>query len=111
MTVFKQILDGDIPVDFLYEDEHCVAFYDQNPQAPVHVLVIPRKEIPMLADALEEDKLLIGHILLIANKLAKDLRLETGYRVVINNGPDACQSVYHLHVHLLGGRGFSWPPG
>ena len=111
MTVFKQILEGDIPVSFLHEDEHCVAFNDQNPQAPTHILVIPRKEIPMLADAEDMDAELLGHLLLVANKLAKQLALDTGYRVVVNNGPDACQSVYHLHIHLLGGRGFSWPPG
>ena len=111
MTIFKQIIDGEIPVDFIHEDEQCVAFYDQNPQAPTHVLVVPRKEIPMLVDAVEGDQGVLGHLLLVANQIARDLGLETGYRVVINNGPDACQSVYHLHVHLLGGRGFSWPPG
>lgn len=111
MTVFKKILDGEIPVDFVYEDEQCVAFNDQNPQAPTHVLIIPRKEIPMLQDATFEDADLLGHLLSVANQIANTLALDTGYRVVINNGPDACQSVYHLHVHLLGGRGFSWPPG
>ena len=111
MTVFKQIIDGEIPVDFLHEDEHCVAFNDQNPQAPTHVLIVPRKPIPMLMDSEPEDGALLGHLLLVANQVAKSLSLDTGYRIVINNGPDACQSVYHLHVHLLGGRGFSWPPG
>ncbi len=111
MTVFKKIIDGEIPVDFIYEDELCIAFNDQNAQAPTHVLIVPRKEISMLADATPEDKTLLGHLLLVANKIAADLGLDTGYRVVINNGPDACQSVYHLHVHVLGGRGFSWPPG
>ena len=111
MTVFKKIIDGDIPVDFVYEDELCVAFHDQNPQAPTHVLVVPRKEIPMLSDAEAGDQSLLGHLLLVANQIAAEIGLETGYRVVVNNGPDACQSVYHLHVHLMGGRGFSWPPG
>ena len=111
MTVFKQILDGDIPVDFIHEDEQCVAFKDQNPQAPVHILIIPRKEIPMLEDMQAEDETLVGHLMHVANRIAKQQGLETGYRIVVNNGPDACQSVYHLHVHLMGGRGFSWPPG
>ncbi|MEC7030622.1 MAG: histidine triad nucleotide-binding protein [Pseudomonadota bacterium] len=112
MTVFKKIIDGEIPVDFLHEDDVCVAFNDQNPQAPTHVLVVPRKEIPMLIDAMgDDDKLILGHLLMVANQIARDKGLDTGYRVVINNGPDACQSVYHLHVHLMGGRGFSWPPG
>ena len=108
MTVFKQILSGEIPVDFLYEDEQCVAFYDQNPQAPVHVLIIPRKEIPMLGDLDASDKAMVGHLMLVANQIAKQKGLKTGYQIVINSGPDACQSVY-LHIHLMGGRGFSWP--
>lgn len=110
-TVFKKIIDGDIPVDFVYEDEDCVAFHDQNPQAPAHILIVPRKPIPMLIDCEAEDKHLLGHLLLTANKIAVAEGLDSGFRVVINNGPDACQSVYHLHLHLLGGRGFSWPPG
>jgi histidine triad (HIT) family protein len=111
MTVFKKIIDGEIPVDFVHEDDRCVAFHDQNPQAPTHILIVPRKEIPMLADVEEVDAELLGHLLLVASKIAKSQGFETGYRVVINNGPDACQSVYQLHIHVLGGRGFSWPPG
>lgn len=110
-TVFKQIIDGDIPVEFVHEDEECVAFHDQNPQAPTHILVVPRKPIPMLVDATDEDQAMLGHLLLVANKIAVKEGLDSGYRVVINNGPDACQSVYHLHIHVMGGRGFSWPPG
>lgn len=111
MTIFKKILSGEIETDFIYEDEKCVAFYDISPQAPVHVLIIPRQEIPMLEKVAETDAALLGHLLVVAKKIAEDKKLMTGYRVVINNGVDACQTVYHLHVHLLGGRGFSWPPG
>lgn len=111
MTVFKKILEGDIPVDFVYEDEKCVAFHDQNPQAPTHILIIPRQEIPMLQDMRETDSPLVGHLLWVATKIAQAENLDTGFRLVVNNGADACQTVFHLHVHLLGGRGFSWPPG
>jgi histidine triad (HIT) family protein len=110
-TIFKRILDREIPADFVYEDDRCVAFRDVNPQAPVHVLIIPRQEIPSLADASEGDASLLGHLLIVARDLAGQLGLESGFRTVMNCGPDAGQTVDHLHVHLLGGRSFKWPPG
>jgi histidine triad (HIT) family protein len=110
-TIFKRIIDREIPARIVYEDEQALAFHDVNAQAPVHVLVIPKKEIPSLAQAGEEDAALLGHLLLVARKLAGDLKLDKGFRVVINSGPDAGQTVDHLHVHLLGGRAMSWPPG
>ncbi len=110
-TLFEKIIDGEIPGDLLYEDDRCVALRDINPQAPVHLLVIPRKPIPGLDDLTEDDEALVGHLFLVARKLAADEGLTKGYRTVFNNGPDAQQSVPHLHLHLLGGRKFTWPPG
>lgn len=110
-TIFKRIIDKEIPAKLLYEDEHCLAFPDINPQAPTHVLVIPKKELPNLAAALQEDQALLGHLLLVIQKLAGQLGLENGYRVVANCGRDGGQSVDHLHFHLLGGRQLQWPPG
>ncbi|UYV67356.1 HINT2 [Cordylochernes scorpioides] len=110
-TIFTKILDKSIKADIIYEDEKCLAFRDINPQAPVHFLVIPRKVIPMLDDAEGQDDQLLGHLLLVAKDCAKKEKLSEGYRVVINNGPQGCQSVYHLHIHVLGGRQMNWPPG
>lgn len=110
-TIFKRILDREIPADVIHEDDECIAFRDVNPQAPTHVLIIPRKEIPSLADLSDEDQSLVGHLMLTATRLAKQLGLTTGYRTVINCGKDGGQSVDHLHVHLLGGRRLDWPPG
>lgn len=110
-TLFERILDREIPADILYEDERCAAFRDINPQAPVHVLVIPRKPLPSLAAADAGDEALLGHLLLAAGTIARQLGLDNGYRVVINTGRDGGQSVDHLHVHLLGGRAIGWPPG
>ena len=110
-TIFKKILDGEIPVEFKYEDDQCVAFADVNPQAPVHLLVIPRKEIPSLAEAEDADAALLGHLLTVCRKLAEQEQLEEGFRVVINAGPHGGQSVDHLHLHLLGQRRLGWPPG
>ena len=110
-TIFKRIIDKEISADIVFEDDKCVAFRDTNPQAPVHLLVVPRKEIPSLADAADEDSHLLGHLLSTARRLATQLGLEQGYRVVINCGPDGGQSVDHLHVHILGGRQLGWPPG
>jgi len=110
-TIFKKIIDGEIPADIIYQDDQCLAFRDVNPQAPTHVLVIPRKEISSL-DALESaDEALIGHLHLVIQRLASELGLNNGFRVVVNCGRDAGQSVDHLHFHLLGGRSMSWPPG
>ena len=111
MTIFQQIIDGEIPADIVHEDERCLAFHDIAPQAPVHVLVIPRKPIVSLAHLEDEDEALVGHLMLVARKVARDLGLENGFRTVINSGEDGGQSVDHLHVHVLGGRGLAWPPG
>jgi histidine triad (HIT) family protein len=110
-TIFKRIIDKEIPATIVYEDERCLAFRDIGPQAPTHILVIPRKEIPSLAEASEDDAPLLGHLLVTARKLAAQLGLANGFRIVINAGPDGGQSVDHLHVHLLGGRPLAWPPG
>lgn len=111
MTVFEKIIERQIPATIVYEDEKVIAIRDINPQAPTHILIIPKKPIPRLNDATAEDALLLGHILLTASKIAKDLNLTNGYRLVINNGPDAGESVPHLHCHLLAGRKMHWPPG
>jgi histidine triad (HIT) family protein len=110
-TIFKRILDKEIPADLVYEDDRCIAIRDINPQAPTHVLVIPRQELVSLVEAKEADGALLGHLLLVAAKLAVKLGLINGYRTVINCGRDGGQSVDHLHVHLLGGRSLAWPPG
>ncbi|XP_077493633.1 putative HIT-like protein Synpcc7942_1390 isoform X1 [Amblyomma americanum] len=110
-TIFSKILDGSLPADIIYKDDKCIAFRDVNPQAPVHFLVIPRKPIPMLDSATEADVALLGHLMLAAKKVAAQEKLVDGYRLVINNGKQGCQSVYHLHLHVLGGRQLGWPPG
>lgn len=110
-TIFKRIIDGEIPADMVYEDDHCLAFRDVNPQAPTHVLVIPRKEIVSLDDLTDDDQALVGRLLLTVRKLAGELGLGDGYRVVVNCGEQGGQSVPHLHFHILGGRVMKWPPG
>lgn len=111
-TLFEKIIAREIPADVVYEDDRVLAFRDIQPQAPVHILVIPKKTIPRIAAAAEADKDLLGHLLLQARSVAEKLGLsETGYRLVINNGPDGGESVPHLHCHLLGGRALGWPPG
>ncbi|MEM1280876.1 MAG: histidine triad nucleotide-binding protein [Cyanobacteria bacterium P01_H01_bin.152] len=111
-TIFGKIIRREIPADIVYEDDLCLAFRDITPQAPTHVLVIPKKPIPKLADASAEDKELLGHMLLAVKSLAEQLGIaEEGYRVVINTGTDGGQTVFHLHMHLLGGRSLQWPPG
>ncbi len=110
-TIFSKIIHREIPADIVYEDELCLAFRDVNPQAPTHVLLIPKKEIPRLVDAQPEDAALLGHLLLTANKIARQLGVGDAFRLVVNNGADAGQSVFHLHLHLLAGRAFKWPPG
>jgi histidine triad (HIT) family protein len=110
-TIFKKIIDGEIPAKIAYEDDLCLAFHDISPQAPTHVLVIPKKEIPSLAAASDDDVQLLGHLMRVARDLAKQLGLADGYRVVANCGRDGGQSVDHLHLHVLGGRQLGWPPG
>lgn len=110
-TIFGKIIQREIPADIVYEDELCLAFRDVNPQAPTHVLLIPKKEIPRLVDAQAEDQALLGHLLLTANKIAQQLGVGDAFRLAVNNGADAGQSVFHLHLHILAGRAFKWPPG
>lgn len=110
-NIFLKIIDKTIPAKLVYEDEHCMAFHDIRPQAPIHVLIIPRKEIRTLDDATPQDQMLLGHLQLTAAKLARQLGLKEGYRVVVNCNEDGGQTVPHLHVHLLGGRPMTWPPG
>ena len=112
MTLFQKIIDREIPADIVYEDDVTLAFRDINPQAPVHILVIPKQRIASIAEAADDDGVLLGQVCLAARKVARDQGLdEGGYRLVINCGPDAGQTVFHLHVHVLGGRKLSWPPG
>ena len=111
-SIFSKIIAKEIPARIIYEDDLCLAFHDVNPQSPTHILVIPKKEIPRLAATGEEDKALLGHLLLTAREVAKKEGIgESGFRVVINNGPDGGETVPHLHVHVLGGRQMEWPPG
>ena len=110
-TLFSKIIDGEIPGDFVHQDDQCVVLRDVNPQAPVHLLVIPRKPIPRVGEASEEDSALLGHLLLVASEVANSEGLSQGFRIVVNNGSDGGESVPHLHVHLLGGRQLGWPPG
>lgn len=110
-TIFAKIIDREIPAKIVYEDDQCLAFHDIAPQAPVHVLVIPKRPIPSLAVAQAGDTSLLGHLCWVAKELAVRLQLDRGYRVVVNCGPDGGQSVDHLHLHLLGGRQMTWPPG
>ncbi|MBX3660878.1 MAG: histidine triad nucleotide-binding protein [Burkholderiales bacterium] len=110
-TLFSKIIAREIPADIVYEDEHCLAFRDINPQAPVHVLLIPKREIPKLADAAADDQALLGHLLLAAGRVARQLGVGEAFRLVVNNGAGAGQTVFHLHLHLLAGRPMHWPPG
>jgi histidine triad (HIT) family protein len=111
MTIFEKIIAREIPAKVVWEDQDAIAFEDVNPQAPAHVLIVPKKVIPRLAEAEQADAAILGKLLLAAAEIARKLNLKGGYRVVINNGPDAGESVPHLHVHLLGNRALAWPPG
>jgi len=112
MTLFEKIIAREIPAKFIFEDDDVIAFQDVNPQAPVHALIVPKRVVPRLAEANESDQALLGKLILTAMKVARDLGVsESGYRVVINSGPDAGETVPHLHVHLLGKRALAWPPG
>ena len=110
-TIFDKIISKEIPADIVYEDDKCLAFKDVNPQAPIHILIIPKTSIAKVADAKENDKDLLGHILVKAGEIAEDLGVKDAFRLVINNGEMAGQTVFHLHVHLLAGRPLNWPPG
>ena len=110
--LFCRMIAGEIPGDFIHQDDHCVVLRDINPQAPTHVLVIPREHLDSLDDASQKDEALLGHLLRVAARVANDEgHAENGYRTVINTGAGAGQSVFHLHLHLLGGRPMAWPPG
>lgn len=110
-TIFNKIIERELPADIVYEDDLCLAFRDVNPQAPVHILVIPKKPIARLIDAEDEDQSLLGHLCLTANKIAHQQGIEEAFRLVVNNGEGVGQSVFHLHLHILAGRSFNWPPG
>jgi histidine triad (HIT) family protein len=110
-TIFSKIIRKEIPANIVYEDDLALAFTDVNPQAPVHILVIPKKPIVSLATAEPEDQSLLGHLLLVVKQVAEQAGLENGYRVVMNTGNDGGQTVHHLHIHILGRRPMSWPPG
>ena len=110
-TLFEKIINKEISADILYEDDLAIIINDINPQAPTHLLIMPKKVIPKLSDATTEDKEVLGHLMLLAGKIAEDLGLDETFRLVVNNGAKAGQSVFHLHLHLLSGRNLSWPPG
>ena len=110
-TIFKKIIDKELPADIVYEDDSCLAFKDINPVAPIHILVIPKKRIEKISDSNTEDRELLGHLFLVAGKIARDLGIEEAFRLVANNGAGAQQTVFHLHIHLIAGREFNWPPG
>ena len=110
-TLFEKIINKEIPADILYEDDISIVIKDISPQAPTHLLIIPKKVIPKLSDATREDQEILGHIMLVAGKIADDLGLDETFRLVVNNGAKAGQSVFHLHLHLLSGRNLNWPPG
>ena len=110
-TIFGKIIRKEIPADIVYEDELCLAFKDVNPQAPIHILIIPKKGIAKIADAHSDDQNVLGHMLLVAGTIADNLGVQDAFRLVVNNGEEAGQTVFHLHIHLLAGRDFSWPPG
>ena len=106
-TLFEKIIARDIPADVVFEDDHCIVIKDINPAAPVHVLIIPKKPIPKLADAKAEDQALLGHLMLTAGEVARQLGVEEGFRLIVNNGEGGGQTVFHLHLHLLAGRDFT----
>jgi len=110
-TIFDKIISKEIPAEIVYEDEQCLAFNDANPQAPIHILIIPKKSIAKVADANTDDQNILGHLLLKAVEIAEMLGVKDAFRLVINNGEGAGQTVFHLHIHLLAGRPLNWPPG
>ena len=110
-TIFQKIIDKEIPADIIYEDEKSLVFKDINPVAPIHILIIPKKQIEKISDAEQTDQDLLGHLFLVAGKVARQLGVENAFRLVVNNGAGAQQTVCHLHIHLRAEREFSWPPG
>ena len=110
-TLFEKIIDREIPADIIFEDELSIVIKDISPQAPTHLLIIPKKVIPKLSDSTAEDQSILGHLMLVAGQIADQLGLDETFRSVVNNGAKAGQSVFHLHLHLLSGRPLNWPPG
>ena len=110
-SIFTKIKNKEIPGNVIYEDDKCFALEDINPQAPIHILIVPHKEIAKISDSTPEDKELLGHLLQVSKTIAQKYELENNYRLIINNGAGAGQSVFHIHVHLMGGRSLDWPPG
>jgi histidine triad (HIT) family protein len=110
-TLFERIIDREIPAKIEFEDERCIVIHDIDPKAPVHLLIIPKRVIPRLAEAKPADEAVLGHLLVVAGEVAAKLKLERGFRLVVNSGPDASESVPHVHVHLLAKRQMTWPPG
>ncbi|OUX09926.1 MAG: histidine triad nucleotide-binding protein [Gammaproteobacteria bacterium TMED242] len=110
-TLFEKIIQREIPAEIIYEDDLSIVINDIHPQAPIHLLIIPKKVIPKLSDGVGEDQMILGHLMLVAGKVADQLNLDETFRIIINNGAKAGQSVFHLHLHLLSGRPLSWPPG
>jgi len=110
-TLFEKIINRDIPADIIYEDDFSIVIKDIQPQAPTHLLIIPKKVIPKLSDSSKDDQDVLGHLMLVAGIVAEQLNLDNTFRIVINNGAKAGQSVFHLHLHLLSGRSLNWPPG
>jgi histidine triad (HIT) family protein len=110
-TLFERIIDREIPAKIEHEDDRCIVIHDIQPQAPVHLLIVPKKLIARLSEATEADEAILGHLLVVAGKLAKKLGLSRGFRIVVNSGPDACETIPHVHVHLLAQRQMTWPPG
>ena len=110
-TLFEKIIKREIPADIIYEDDISIVIKDINPQAPTHLLIIPKKVIPKLSDASQEEQAILGHLMLVAGKISRQLELDDTFRLIVNNGAKAGQSVFHLHLHLMSGRVLNWPPG
>lgn len=110
-TLFEKIIDREIPAKIEYEDDQCIVLHDIDPQAPLHLLIVPKRAIPRAAATVPADEPLLGHLITVSGVVARKLGLAHGFRLVINNGPDACESVPHLHVHMLAKRQMTWPPG
>ena len=110
-TLFEKIINKEIPAEILYEDDISIVIKDINPQAPTHLLIIPKKVIPKLSNANQEDQKILGHLMLVAVKMSQQLKLDDTFRLIVNNGAKAGQSVFHLHLHLMSGRALNWPPG